>query len=358
MREAETSTIRTTHNPLIRLFIGAMCLWVLGCGQDAVVGGAKPSGQDAMPGSDSKAGGDTKPATGIGLTCASNAVCAPFGLNCFETSSATGEGICTRTCAGGADCPVGSHCNPVGPALVCTEGRYCNPCASDGDCGALAPLCKPDKDGKGFCTHACNIGDGTCGAAASCVQFGTSLQDFACRPDYGACTGGGEHCSPCATQADCGVATECFTATQTGERFCAQTCDPTQSGGCPSGFGCQAAKGKGYCFKQTSDGLVPTCAKGDKGFCDSCTANYECASNRCANHNDKKFCVEPAPCDKQNESTDCPYGGVDGATQCVPTDVGMACAPPPAWGCQGFKLCLGHPCTASQVCTNGLCKPK
>jgi len=350
---------RAKPAPSLLLIVAACCALSSACGQDDVVGAKGQDGQDAKTATDSKASADTKVMTGIGVTCSSNAVCAPFGLNCFETSSANGEGICTRTCAGGVDCPSGSHCNAVGQAMVCTEGRYCNPCDSDGDCGPLAPLCKPDKSGKGFCTHACSVGDSSCGAAASCTQFGSSLQDFVCRPDYGACSGGGEHCSPCKTQADCGTGTECYNATQSGERFCAQTCDAASAGGCPAGFACQASKGKGHCFKATSGGIVATCAKGDKGYCDACTADYECASNRCATKNGQTFCVQPKPCEKANEATDCPYGGVDGATQCVPAnDGGMICSPPPAWGCQGFKACLGHPCMSSEVCVSGLCLPK
>lgn len=299
---------------------------------------------------------DAVAATGVAKVCVSNADCASFGLKCFETNSVSGQGICTKACAGAADCPAASHCNPLAGGLVCTAARDCDPCVSAADCSVESPTCLQGKNGKGYCTHNCTIGDNSCAPGASCESFGPSLDDFACQPDYGSCTGGGEHCSPCKSPTDCAAGNQCYTA-KSGERFCAKVCDPKAAApGCPAGSGCSAATaGKGFCWKQVKDQLVATCAKGDKGYCDACTAHYECASNRCAEKNGKKFCAEPKACTGHQ---DCPYGNE--ATFCVPSQngIGNICAPPISWHCQGYKACLGHACESNQVCDNGLCKAK
>ena len=330
---------------------------------DAVVGpdGAVVGPDGAVVAADAKAASDAKraadaavppPKTDIGKVCLANADC-PGGLKCFEVKAATGEGICSHACVAPVDCPQGTHCNAQGGVLICTPPRYCNACSSHAECGGEASLCLKDKFGKGYCTTTCSINVASCRAGSSCVQYGSTLNEFACRPDYGACKGGGEHCSPCTTPQDCGAGTECYGA-KSGERFCAQLCDPTGPNACPQGFGCAAAGQKGFCFRQTAkDGLQATCAKGDKGYCDPCANSWECASGKCISKNEKNFCGLPTAC---KSDADCPYGKE--ATFCVPTSDGMACVPPPAWHCQGFKLCLGYPCKSDEKCDNGICKPK
>lgn len=302
---------------------------------------------------------------GIGKSCLSDGQCTVYELKCIETNAATGEGICGKLCAGNGDCPSGAFCNPQGEKLICTLPRFCNPCVTAADCSGEDAVCLLGGDGKGYCSRRCTIGDNHCPVAVSCIQFGESIDDFACKPDYGSCKGGGEPCAPCATQADCGVGTQCYAAPDTGERFCAQTCDPASPAAkCPTGFGCADVKGKGYCFRivpqvekdKPPTKLVATCSKGDRGFCDSCAQNYECASGRCASKNNQKFCVQLNECSQKNQDKDCPYGGE--ATTCQPSDVGMICTPPPSWKCQGFKACLGHACGDSETCVNGICKAK
>ncbi len=100
----------------------------------------------------------------------------------------------------------------------------------------------------------------------------------------------------------------------------------------------------------------PTCAKGDKGFCDACKNDWECLSKRCVTKNNELFCAQPNPCTKGGEGDDCPYGGQ--ATYCVSSNKGMVCAPPLAHHCHGFKACLHALCGPDDVCSNGLCKPK
>jgi len=339
--------------------LGCLVLALVACGDGDKVagGGADPdvAGADAGPDSALDAAADapeTAAASGIGKACVGSTDCLSLGLKCFETNPATGAGVCSKGCAGASDCPAAHFCNPVGGKLICTGPRYCDACATADECGPDAPLCLPDKNGKGFCANKCNVGDTSCGIGSSCKQYGLGIKDFACKPDYGACSGGGEHCSPCKVQADCAAGNQCYTA-KSGERFCAQQCDPAKAApaGCPSGFVCKAESGKGFCFKQVKEELVATCAKGDKGYCDACTVGYECASGRCASKNGKKFCVQPQPC---KGNADCPYGGE--ATFCVPSDVGQICAPPPSWHCQGYKACLGHSCASNQTCDNGICK--
>jgi hypothetical protein len=296
--------------------------------------------------------------SGIGHTCAANADCALFGLYC-QINAGAPTGFCSKACGQDGDCSPSYFCNNLGSKRICTTARYCNHCASASDCSPDAPLCVPDSQGAGYCAHACSVGDKGCPPGASCKQYGSGVNDSACAPDYGTCSGDGAQCSPCDIDGDCSPGNVCFTSPTTQERFCDQTCDPAKAGGCPPGFACAAHKSgsaQGLCWRQFGKEVLATCAKGDKGYCDACDENYECASNRCASKLGKKFCAEPMPCEKATEASDCPYGGE--ATYCVPADVGNICAPPPSYNCQGFKACLGHPCQDTQECDNGICKSK
>lgn len=295
---------------------------------------------------------------GIGKICQTKTDCAG-DLVCQEINAATGEGFCTKTCDADAVCGAGRFCNAFAQKFLCMEPQFCNPCNAAGDCSAGAPLCLQDKGGQGYCSRKCSVGDSSCAPGSSCHKYGSDLGASACTPDYGSCSGDGSNCSPCIAQADCSPGTTCFTSPATGERYCAQTCEPTATNGCPQGFACAAQKTKsipGLCWKKTPAKPVATCAKGDKGYCDACNQDWECASSRCASKNGMKFCVEPTPCSKATEGKDCPYGGY--ATFCVPTDKGMACVPPPNSNCQGYKSCLGHDCAADEACDNGICKKK
>jgi hypothetical protein len=323
-------------------------------------GSLDAKGQDAGGGlADAKgdSGGQPPANAGIGVVCLKNADCAPYGLVCFEVQG--GQRVCSKACTGPGDCPQGSHCHAEGQVQICTLARYCDPCQTAADCSALAPVCRPDAKGQGYCSMECNVGGGTCPGGSTCTQYGSGIHAFACAPDYGLCKGGGEHCSPCELPGDCGGGTDCIT-NEIDERFCAQICDPkAPAQTCPQGFACalDAAAQKGYCYKQVAKvkgGLFPTCAKGNKLFCDACTYHFECASARCASKGGDKFCVEPEPC---ASNADCPYGGE--ATFCVPSeDSGKICAPPIALHCHGYKACLGHICGGDEVCDNGLCKKR
>ncbi len=300
---------------------------------------------------------DTVTSTGLGKTCAANVDCAALLFCQFATPTAN-SGFCSKSCDQDADCGGGYFCNSVGGKKLCTAAKFCNTCVSASDCSAEAPLCIPGASGASYCSHSCSIGDKSCGAGSSCKQYDVGVNDTACAPDSGACTGDGGQCSPCDLDGDCRAGTVCFSSPSDG-KFCAQTCDPGQSGGCPAGFACAAQKSskyKGLCWKQIGKEVIATCAKGDKGYCDACDHSYECASNRCATKNGKKFCAQPNPCTKATEAADCPYGGE--ATFCAQSDVGMICVPPTSWNCQGFKACLGHQCKADQVCVNGICTVK
>ncbi len=294
-----------------------------------------------------------QPANGLGSPCASTSACAS-GLTCIETNAATGDGICTRTCAVNSDCPSGGYCHIVGKQLACTLAGLCDPCQAASDCGTDNPLCVPGADGKTFCTVPCAFGDKSCQPGYSCEQYGSTINDFACRPDYGACAGGGDVCAPCQSASDCKSGTQCATSPDTGERACFQTC--SKDADCATGFGCSP---KGICSRLVPSAgkpptLVQTCAKDNRGYCDPCTADWQCASNRCRDSQGQSFCAEPTPCVKSNETKDCAPG-----TFCVPSATAdMICAPPISWKCQGYKACFENPCSSTEVCSNGLCKPK
>ncbi len=293
--------------------------------------------------------------TNLGRPCATTTDC-PGSLKCIETNAATGDGICTQACTTTSDCPTGGYCHIVGKQMACTPAGLCDPCVNDSDCGTNTPLCVPGKDGKSFCSLACAFGDKSCQPGYSCEQYGSAIDDFACRPDYGACAGGGEACAPCQAQTDCKAGTQCTTSPDTGERACFQSC--SKDGDCASGFACSP---KGVCSRLVPDAdpkkpstYVQTCAKANRGYCDPCSADWQCASSRCRTSQGQTFCAEPTPCVKANETKECAPG-----TFCVPSATSdMICAPPLSWKCQGYKACLGNPCATSEVCVDGLCKSK
>jgi hypothetical protein len=329
------------------------CLALVACVETDPIPTAKADAKSTDAGTASDVGQlDSNP---IGQLCAASADCQKQGLpKCQVTNAALGEGFCTKPCASDGDCGANRFCNVIGKELVCTTARFCNACTSSADCSKQAPLCLQDKTGRSYCTKKCAPGDGSCAPGASCTAYGKGVNENACQPDYGSCSGDGSQCTPCTGQADCSPGTQCYTSTDTGERFCAKTCQPGASGACAPGYGCEPMTGKwapGLCLKVIGEDLIATCAKGDKGFCDECQEDYQCASKRCVAKDGEKFCAEAKPC---AGNSDCPYGGE--ATFCVPTDKGPACAPPPAFHCQGFKICLGHACASNETCNNGICQ--
>ena len=339
-------------------------LELLACLLVASIAGCEDSTAAGPGAEDGKNGGAVTAASGLGKTCAGNNDCKPHGLTCYITNSNKASGICSKGCESEGDCGANTHCNPLGTNLVCTPPQLCDPCETSDNCGPDAPLCITNPTTKGgFCSRLCNVGDGKCPGGYSCKQFGNRVDEFACQPDYGACVGDGQHCSPCKTDGDCGKNASCFQSKAGAERFCAKRCAVgTNPDGCSEGFKCASYGGKGYCYKrikiQTKNGpgeqLVPTCVAGKKGFCDACEEDWQCGSGRCVTKNEKKFCAQGGPCTKATEIEDCPYGGQ--ATFCVPAGDSNVCAPPPAFNCHGYKACLSHPCGGDEHCDSGICK--
>lgn len=341
----------------------ALAALTLACGgqeSDAASADGESGGGAAADTSGAGAATGDVAVANIGTPCASNSDCAKFGLTCFVLNKSASTGICSRGCKTETDCGGGlAHCNAVQGALICTLPRYCDPCKSAQDCGPEAPLCVIDSEGAGYCTSACTVDHNTCAPGALCRRTGAKVTDFTCAPAGGTCNGNGSQCSPCKTDGDCSPGHVCFQADASAERYCARTCDANNSdsggnNGCDAGYACVAYGGKGRCSKIVHGQPRPTCSAGARGFCDPCTENWQCASNRCATKNDKQFCVQATPCQKDQEAEDCPLGGV--ATFCVPSQQGAICAPPPAFNCHGYMACFSHPCGPGEVCDRGECK--
>ncbi len=312
-------------------------------------------GDDPADGPD---GGETSGGKGqdtnlIGKSCAGNADCTPHGLSCYVTGAGA-TGICSKGCTTESDCGGGlAHCNSVQGSLICTLPQYCDPCEDDNGCGPDAPVCLKDASGAGYCTKKCTVKEGACPAGALCRSYGEKVDEFACAPASGSCSGDGTQCSPCKTDGDCSPGHSCFQADADAERFCAKGCDAAANTGCDSGFTCESYGGKGVCYKLIDGKGQPTCADGAKGFCDPCAEDWECGSGRCVAKNKKMFCGLPTPC---STNIDCPLGGQ--ATFCVASRNGKGniCAPPPAFNCHGYKACFSHPCGPGETCVDGVCK--
>ena len=347
------SRLAVGRSTLARLALGwlalATCPGLAACSDDIKKAGPADASATATDG--------TSATSFVGVACASNNDCVTYGLTCYVTNSAAGTGICSRGCKTETDCGGGlAHCNSVQGELICTLPRYCDPCTTEQDCGASAPTCVKDTAGNGFCSNTCTVNQDACAPGALCRKFGPKVDEFACMPAGGTCSGDGGQCSPCKTDGDCSPDHACFQADANGERFCSRGCNPAASGnsGCEEGYQCVKYGEKGVCYKVIDGKPRPSCSAGTKGFCDPCTDDWQCASNRCATKNDKRFCVQPTPCNKDKEGEDCPLGGV--ATFCVPSSSGNICAPPPAFNCHGYMACFSHPCGPSEQCVNGICK--
>jgi hypothetical protein len=295
-------------------------------------------------------------ASGLGKACAGNADCTAYGLTCFPSEDGNG-GLCSRTCTGAGDCGDGTICRGVQGSQICARPGYCDACENASDCGSAAPICRrdPGPDGEllpGFCSRDCSVGHTSCPAGSSCSKApGTpSIKDFSCRPDNDTCTGDGSQCSPCHTDADCTGGHVCLQPSPDSERFCAKRCEDAA---CDAGYLCTKIGGQSLCYADVEGKATPTCSAGKKGFCDACSANWQCASNRCATKNGESFCAQPGTCTKATEPDDCPPG-----TFCVPTSAGQACTPPLAYKCQLWKACLAFPCGANEHCADGVCTKK
>lgn len=329
------------------------CCLLFACGNDALQGGAGGDVNGQGGGNtDTKSDVQTAGSAGFGKACAGNADCASFGLTCYP-SGASGN-LCSRGCKSDADCGGGTVCSAVQGSLICTLPGWCAACKTDADCGPEAPVCRTDRDQKGndlasYCTPECVVGDKSCPPGASCSKGATtvSIKAFSCRPDIGTCSGDGSQCSPCRTDADCSPEHGCIQPSAESERFCAQRCE---SSTCKVGYLCAKLGGLAYCYADIGGKAIPTCSAGKKQYCDICTANWQCASNRCVSKNDESFCAQPGTCSKASELTDCPPG-----TACVPTSDGLACTPPLQTRCHLWKACSNHPCGANQACVDGLC---
>lgn len=146
--------------------------------------------------------------------CADNKVCA------LAPGADTGE--CRNSCAGDAQCPLGTVCAPSGLRSVCQPGCSGNgSCGLDQRCNATTRQCEGPTVGT---TRVCQA-TGACRSCEFCD--GVTNACVAARQSF-------PYCQPCVSASECAGGT-CVTMTD-GQGYCARSCGAGQE--CPQGFVC------------------------------------------------------------------------------------------------------------------------
>lgn len=289
--------------------------------------------------------------------CIADADCEAFGLSCISTSPTDPDAFCSKSCMQTSDCPDGLVCKMRGETSVCQIPSYCDRCTTTAQC-APGMKCLKNASEESFCSIPCHGEDpASCPPGHTCRKTGTGLEDYFCFPLFGKCKGDGTQCAPCQSSDDCLRDYLCHENATTHETYCAKKC--TQPSDCDAGYGCHemASDKASLCTLEVEGNPVETCSNGKKLFCEPCMLNYECSSGLCYSYPEMNRYLCSFPCDTSKY----PDGGCPSGLFCVPNkgaEEGKACAPPPAWGCQGFLNCLGVECPMGEKCRDGFCQPK
>ncbi len=203
---------------------------------------------------------------------------------------------------------------PAGKGLPCASNKDCPYVVDDGPSGEFYV-------GQISCaSNICN------GPAASVPTGGKKLGDA------------------CVSDIDCGTPTFCQPLSGS-QSVCSQTCNPTQSGACPSGFACQKYQGsttQGACIKSTGSGTT-----GTKDLGETCAASAECKSQLCVNSGGQTTCEQPCTTDGN-----CASG--ETCSKFVGKSYG-ACIKASGGGTTPGKKADGAVCTASTQCDSNIC---
>ena len=294
---------------------------------------------------------------GILAYCTHDENCAMFGLKCYKDGLNDPDPICSRECANNDECPDGSICKVKAGTLVCARPVYCDPCTTDGDCGA-GRKCIADYKGADYCSPSCDfLVKDSCDPGSICLK---DTDGTFCRPLFGACRENGVQCAQCTLDKDCQQGNLCHLNEKTREQYCAKVCQTKQE--CPVNFGCHVLLGetKGLCTMEFGGVPSETCKSGTKDFCYPCEADDECKSGVCyENVTEARYgCSMLCDLVTYPSNKGCPSGlfcvnGKDDDGN--PRDV---CMPSGAYFCQGFLNCVGVTCKNGEVCERGYCKPK
>lgn len=308
-----------------------------------------PAGEACVGGRCVADPGPTPEGGGMCAPCTAHAGCGDADDYCL--SYPDGQGYCGVACTGDGDC-AGARCMTLsngarqcirysGSSPSCAGGGPAPGCTSDTDCaagqrcdrgvcvsagGGTTPLggtcaahgeCETGSCLAGICTQSCDWPAGGCpdgfycdGEATGACGAGVCLRGRSGAAALGdSCTGHTE----CANL-------YCF------EGRCAEPCNPSVVGTCPSGGACQVGSlpCRGACGSSGSLG-------------DPCNGNAACASGMCAEAAGNQFCTQL--CDT---SSPCPTGylctGAGAVSVCIP-DGGA----------------LGGDCARNEDCATGIC---
>jgi hypothetical protein len=265
--------------------VGGSCLYACqthfdcaGVGLCTELASGEPGKKYCSPSSDAPEVG------GFYTRCPTTTECDTLsGFECVGAGVGDLDSYCTKGCADDSECPTGFFCDRVSVT----------PC--EAACGIQGDSKDPN------CVSASEIGSGK---KYQCGRFG---------PEHSLCVRR-KFCSPCETDADCGVAPNSICARDaSGEKICTQVCDPDWLGSCPWGSATT-------CDVWDSELGVPTCSHrfgacyGSGAPCEPCTSDRDCGeTGLCygSSFTGERYCIDfsvRCSCEKAVNGT-CEGGG-------------------------------------------------
>lgn len=291
----------------------------------------------------------------FGYSCA-QADCSE-GFSCLGAGDEDATSYCTAECSTDRDCPPNFNCRDRGDGtLMCIKREVCEPCDLDYQCGFDTDKCVMSNPSTGstenYCSVLCDPArttcplDFSCQEAFYCTGTGTWVADCAwctsgtcettgttyqCFQDYGACTGGGELCTPCRIDDDCSEG-RCLAFRDSQNKVCSRDC--SSDGECPDGYACFDFGTVGeHCMPRTGSCTEPS---GGKDMCQGCQDYTDCLRGDCISI---------------TGSTDDPTYCLDGCTDNTDCSEFAECVNISYYGYQ-FRVC--RPTTTVSTCSNYL----
>jgi hypothetical protein len=314
--------------------------------------------------------------------CVDSVCCGSASCLSCQTCNGTTPGTCTNiassqpdnnpagTCTGNKACDGSGTCKLTLGAVTCTQDSDClsTHCVDGACCGVgSCPTCQtcngttpgtctniasgqPDNNPAGACVPTCSAGSSTpnaCDGNGNCVAgTATSCSPYLCNTGTGTCSSSCTPTSQCVSSYQC-VGGDCLTAISqscTANKDCATNrCNgsPSTCQVCTAASNCGG--GSNACNTSVLGGVCVSVAG------TACTSDVQCQSNHCA-----------GTCTACSGTSPCPTGSTCTSGVCVgPAGAGCSqnghCS---SGACGSLGFCLGASatmCSANALCSSNLC---